>query len=440
MGGKGMRKFLLLGVCALATTQAFAFPARFGLGPDNNQELYLSTLKSAQHQLLLNIYELKSQEITRAIIDRIHEGITVQVLLEGQPFGMISDEGLKQIYAIRDAMVASGNSRDKFFVMTNAVSKADRRFRYDHAKYVVVDSTVVNVSSENLTPTGHTNAGKFGNRGWEVILEDSDVAAQIADVFREDTRLDSDDIFVLGPNDKLPRSKKEGDDQETLWGIDTSWFVFGAKSPKDPNGLEDQTEIDRPVPTLPMSGGNVRTAKVITSPESLDDLVSLIRSAKEHLELEWMSLPSTWRDSISGKRQNPVVTELIAAAKRGVQVRVLLNDEHVWDDPKAPKKTPAEKTANEETVALLKKTAKKDGIPLEARIVNVDAAGITYIHNKGILVDGKKALVSSINGTQNSMDNNRELAVLLSSDDAAKYYGEAFDLDWQRSAKKKKSP
>ena len=41
------------------------------------------------------------------------------------------------------------------------------------------------------------------------------------------------------------------------------------------------------------------------------------------------------------------------------------------------------KTGNQETVTFLKKFARCAGVDLEARIVDVSAVEITYIHNKG---------------------------------------------------------
>jgi phosphatidylserine/phosphatidylglycerophosphate/cardiolipin synthase-like enzyme len=40
---------------------------------------------------------------------------------------------------------------------------------------------------------------------------------------------------------------------------------------------------------------------------------------------------------------------------------------------------------------------------------------VDYIHNKGMIIDQDKTLISSINWNQNSVDNNREAAVVLIS-------------------------
>src|SRR3972149_4375336 len=45
-----------------------------------------------------------------------------------------------------------------------------RPFRYNHAKYVIVDSSSVYVSSENFNPTGYGAPNEIGNRGWSILI------------------------------------------------------------------------------------------------------------------------------------------------------------------------------------------------------------------------------------------------------------------------------
>jgi phosphatidylserine/phosphatidylglycerophosphate/cardiolipin synthase-like enzyme len=196
----------------------------------------------------------------------------------------------------------------------------------------------------------------------------------------------------------------------------------------------------RAVPSIPEGNGDVSFATLVTSPNSMDEIAALIDSADSHVELEYASLPPEWTKP--KKHRSPIVDALIRAARRDVHVRVLLNDDSVFASKERPEEEDEDKPAvakvyaNEVTVKLLNTVAKAEGVPLEGRIVDTKAADITYIHNKGILVDGKRAFVSSINGTQNSVTNNREVALILDSPSAAAYYQKAFDFDWKVSFKK----
>ena len=59
-------------------------------------------------------------------------------------------------------------------------------YRYNHAKYIVVDSLYFFITSENFKGNGFPVPGKSGNRGWGVCLIDPGVATYFRDVFLTD--------------------------------------------------------------------------------------------------------------------------------------------------------------------------------------------------------------------------------------------------------------
>jgi phosphatidylserine/phosphatidylglycerophosphate/cardiolipin synthase-like enzyme len=158
-----------------------------------------------------------------------------------------------------------------------------------------------------------------------------------------------------------------------------------------------------------------------------------------------------------------ILGNLADAARRGVHTRLLLNDPkafgggghfrarrpsmsaaafHAQEEaasnrhaghPAAHPPKPERLDPQIETVKFALRLAHCDKIPIDAKIVDTRAIEITYIHNKGMILDDDKVLVSSINGTQNSMDNNREVAIFVQSADAVRYYSEFFEFDWARS-------
>ena len=70
---------------------------------------------------------------------------------------------------------------------------------------------------------------------------------------------------------------------------------------------------------------------------------------------------------------------------------------------------------------------------IAARTANLKGMGVDYIHNKGVLVDGNKTLISSINWTENAVTHNRETAVVITSSDIFNHYESLFNSDWQVS-------
>jgi hypothetical protein len=106
----------------------------------------------------------------------------------------------------------------------------------------------------------------------------------------------------------------------------------------------------------------------------------------------------------------------------------LLNDDSVFDHTGT---TSVHK--NTITADGMNQLASQKNLSLTAIIANVKAMGVDYIHNKGMLIDGNVTLVSSINWDENSFENNREAAVLITSPAINEYYESLFNQDWQAS-------
>ncbi len=379
----------------------YSFPAQFGLSPDNSNEFVINTIHSAKKEILLNIYEFENESIARALIERLGAEVSIIMLIEGKPVNPIT-AGSKKIFSmIQAGMDAQKSAKSHIFMMTGEKNGGKRRFVFDHAKYLVLDSNRVYITSENFSKSGHPVAGTVGNRGWQTLLESPEFAKKLTDIFNSDINPSFGDIV----------------DFKSLFHPDLE-------------SLRDDLGATQPHLNSTTGKGDVAQADLVTSPNSEKAVVDLIHSAQKNLEVEFMSLPSTWLVDNTQRKPSPFVDELVQRAKNGVDIKVLLNDEWVFASSVPPNHKPK---ANEITAQYLLDTTKCFAHPIVARIVDVKAVGITYIHNKGILVDGEKAFVSSINGTQNSVMNNREVGVILSSPDAASYYAKAFDSDWKNS-------
>ena len=113
----------------LSTPQAQAFPIQFGLSPDNSLSLLTRTLDSADKEILINVYQFDSPEIQKVLIAKISAGVTVRILLEGQPMGKISANGMTTLHAIAHAMHSSKNKQDHFFLMTSERNGKSRRYQ-----------------------------------------------------------------------------------------------------------------------------------------------------------------------------------------------------------------------------------------------------------------------------------------------------------------------
>jgi hypothetical protein len=101
-----------------------------------------------------------------------------------------------------------------------------------------------------------------------------------------------------------------------------------------------------------------------------------------------------------------VVDAILAAKARGVTVRVISEEEKDWLE--------------------IEEIFQDHGIP----IVWQDTRWFTANHNKGIIVDGRIVLISSINYSDGSITENREAGVIIENEDVAQWYLDVYDFDW----------
>ena len=121
-------------------------------------------IASAEHRVLVNVYELTSANITADLINAKKRGVDVEVLLEGGPVGGISPSEKSAIWRLNQSGIP-------VFEMTTPEG-GHAPYRYDHAKYVVIDDRAVLVTSENFGHSGFPPTGETGNRGWGVVMEE----------------------------------------------------------------------------------------------------------------------------------------------------------------------------------------------------------------------------------------------------------------------------
>ena len=57
------------------------------------------------------------------------------------------------------------------------------------------------------------------------------------------------------------------------------------------------------------------------------------------------------------------------------------------------------------------------------------------IHNKGIVVDGKTVLISSVNWSSDGVLRNRDAGLIIRDPQVARYYQRVFTDDWNHRAK-----
>ncbi|WP_233255087.1 phospholipase D-like domain-containing protein [Halopenitus persicus] len=235
----------------------------------------LSAIEGAEDRLFLAGYTFSSTRIAEELIAAHGRGVTVRVLVEGDPVGGFSAGTARTL----DRLVAAG-------IEPRVLAGPRSRFAYHHPKYAVVDGRAV-VLTENWKPSG---TGGAANRGWGVTVFDRGFADELASVFdRDATAIDA-----------------------------VPWARFRENVTVHDGGRANGTYPSRFDPHR-TTASNV---ELLLAPENAaDEIVDRIDAADDRV---LVTVPRTagpeWR----------LLEAVIRAAERGVESRVLLSN--AWYD------------------------------------------------------------------------------------------------------------
>lgn len=347
------------------------------VSPDSSSEIFSYAVNQASDEILLNVYEFSSPLMADSLITAHARDVDIKVIIEGGPVGGISPEGKEAIRMLNDAGIP---------VSMMVSRKGDPApYRYDHAKYMVIDRQAILLTSENFKYSGFPPAGMTGNRGWGVYLEDPGLAEYFSTVYLTDSGGKS--MTSCNGSAGTPESKPSG---KYIAEFQPGYFTNASVRP-------------------------------VISPDTSSQIIDLINSAERSIEIEQAYITNETTYSL-----NPYLSAAINASRRGVHVRVLLDS--YWYNIE-------DETDNDEMVALVNRIGLCEHIPLEARCADLSTSGIEKIHNKGVIVDDQYVLVSSINWNSNSPNFNREAGVIIDHPGVARYFLDVFEDDWNSTAK-----
>jgi cardiolipin synthase A/B len=290
--------------------------------PDARATPILHAIEHATTSVWVESYLLTDTEVIQALESAANRGVDVRVLLELSPYG----EGSVSPQLTIERLQAAGVKAEG----------ANPRFRYTHAKTLVVDRTTAFIMTCNLTLSGLGGSRSATNRDYGIIDTDPADVKEAEAVFQAD------------------------------WA---------------------RTTPEQPDPNL-----------VVSPVDARSKLTTLLASAHSQVLLEDEELVDQQID-----------VQLEAAAKRGVDVQVVLP-------------APSGTSANAELAPLL------------AAGVHIRYSSRLYMHAKMIVEDSSRGFVGSENFSADSLDDNREVGVLLSNHDVLVTLTDTFDMDWSVSS------
>jgi phosphatidylserine/phosphatidylglycerophosphate/cardiolipin synthase-like enzyme len=395
---------------------------KFLVDPDNSFDAIRGMILQASQTITIETYEWHNRQWVQDIIDARNRGVQVHVFLDGNPCcaNVPDDETLWSAQQWEAAGIPV-----YFFSGTPGTNDSNYRHANVHAKIMVVDRQWVITGSDNFAystmPSDDKANGTAGSRGAMIITNAPDVVAYTLRMTDYDCAVGRYNDLVRYPGMGTPPP---------------GW------SPTPFPDMVGYTVI-KPTPLVVTETENI---EIVQSPDNAlrdaDSLIGMVNKAGvgDQVMVVQQYERKFWETSTTDG-PNPRLEAYIRAARRGANVRILLDGFFEGGDCSSSTHNPA-------TVAYVNGL----GLPnLQARVgaptsgypapTGTPASSPTpstgNIHNKMVLVSTGGGVrdyvhVTSINGSLNSSKNNREYGLQVQSNAAFLYYRDVFDVDWTR--------
>lgn len=338
------------------------------VSPDCTYRLIKAALEMAKREIVLYIYNISAPYLLDLLRQAKTKGVRVRIM-----------------YDVRDSGPAERKLLDELGVeVKEAPSTGNRNvFTVCHQKFAVIDSAFVLLGSANWVKSAIPQVGtpgtfRKGNREWIVRLDSRSLARWFRGLFEADWNIP--EVISLAAPELRPAP------EAVLMPVS---FALA------PEQIFDILNADLATP-----------AKVtpIISPDNYFELCrKLIQGAHSSVDIEQQYIRA-------GGPKTEGLLELLQQRKDQLEIRIITSP--AFPDPW------------ENTLESLKVY----GLDSRHRAMNLRL--YTHLHNKGVIVDRQKVIVSSTNWSENSLAKAREAGVLIESPEIAGYYAGVFDFDW----------
>jgi len=342
-------------------------------------------LAAARHTILIGIYDFTAPYVRDLLVAAVQRGVQVSVMLD-----LDQRKGEPELWADLLAQGCVG------VPAPSCASVSARYFPSCHEKVIVIDDNWTLVQSGNYSeasiPQNTTDGGdpaRFvpGNRDMGLAVHSAPLAAFFTGVLTGDMQLEQ----AAPPGRGLAEPPAEP-------GI-----ALAATSPPQipPTRFPSRRfRPRRPIPVQP-----------VLSPDNYMQVIpDLLAAATRSIAIEQQYI----------RGDQPAIRTLLEAIRAArsqhpaLQVRIVLARPYGAPDPDH---------------ADLAALAEFD-LHFGAHVRYLNPAYFVHCHNKLLLVDGQRVLVSSQNWSDCAVTRNREAGLLVDYAPLARYYQAIFDLDW----------
>lgn len=353
------------------------------VSPDCSYDAIINEIRKANDSIHLNIYEFTDPSLCDELIKALIKDVEVKIFLEGSPIGGISDEEKLILNRIANY---GGKIR---FIVSDREKKVYARYVFNHGKYLLIDNKTVIIESCNWAKTGIPKEPTYGNREWGIIVRNEDVTKYFLNVFSDDWNPKRCDSYPF---------------QNINLSVNSDFFIDESVNRGFYNSQFKSLTITDNITFIP----------VLSPDTSYKTIFDMINSAKDNIYIQQLYIYKDWEDRI-----NPFVDLLINKSKQGIKIKVILNYNPNYDSTNEK---------NNQTKQYLENNS------IEVKFIYTNWSYFSNVHNKGIIVDNKSVLISSINWNENSVTRNREVGIIVENYDVVKFYTDVFFYDWNLSS------
>ncbi|MXN92876.1 phospholipase [Flavobacterium sp. Sd200] len=349
------------------------------VGPDAGWSILKPFLEGAKKTLTVAMYEFYANHIKDTVNGIGDKGdVSLRMILQVDKNDLNAEAMLTKSF---------GN---KLEFVKASVSGPNRIFNNSyHTKVAVRDSESFWLSSGNWSPNSQPEIApgneqtlyKLGNREWHVVINDK----PLAEMYEK---------FILY-------------DMEQAKSVQTPEFDPLMPDLLVPEDLLQEAVILQPHPFEPTRfTGKPTKVKPLMSPDNYAvEILKLIEAAEEkiYLQFSYIRQPST-------ATFDKIIEALSKKMAEGLDVKII-----VGTNQDAAHSELLIGTRNWKRAMFHQQSSK--------------------LHNKGILIDGKIAVVGSNNWSSDGTQYNRDTSLVFFSEEIAAYYNEVFMFDWNNLTK-----
>ncbi|MCX6032147.1 MAG: phospholipase D-like domain-containing protein [Chloroflexi bacterium] len=367
---------------------AFAIADQFiaYASPEATYAVTQRLLAGARRTILIGIYDFTAPYVRDLLVAAVQRGVQVSVMLD-----LDQRKGEPELWADLLAQGCVG------VPAPSCASAEARYFPSCHEKVIVIDAAWTLVQSGNYSeasipqnPTDGGDPAQFvpGNRDMGLAVHSAPLAAYFTQVLQSDMQLELAATGGRGLGEPLLAA--------------ASSTLAAVRPPQIPPTRFPSRRFRprRPIPVQP-----------VLSPDNYMQVIpDLLAAATHTIAIE--------QQYIRGAQ--PAIRTLLGAIRAArtqhpaLQVRIVLARPYGAPDP-----------ADADLAAL----AECD-LHFGPHVRYLNPAYFVHCHNKLLLVDGRRVLVSSQNWSDFAVTRNREAGLLVDYAPLAHYYQAIFDLDW----------